>query len=118
MCEDCFQELIYKFQTYQIFEDFEKVLQSKCNEDKLIILDKHKTDYLSAFDSNLYYECKTCREVWILNIPENAWRGFFLTEEKAIEYKKEINRLDKKRSFGCLLVLALIILAVIWNILN
>lgn len=115
MCEDCFQELIYKFSTQQNFENFENALQTKCTVGKLLILDKHKTDYLSAFDSNLYYECKTCKEVWVLNIPDNAWRGYFLPLDKAIEYKKEINKLDKKRSIGCLIALTVIVVVVIWN---
>jgi hypothetical protein len=118
MCEDCFQELIYKFPTYQDFDGFENVVQTKCNEGKLIILDKCQNDYLAAFDSNVYYECSTCKEIWVLSIPDNAWRGYFLPEAKAIEYKREIKRFDKKRSIGCFLILTIIIIAVIWNFLH
>ncbi|QNF35551.1 hypothetical protein HUW51_23630 [Adhaeribacter swui] len=118
MCEDCFQELIYKFPTQQNFEDFENILQEKCTEGKISVLDMHKTDYLSAFDSNLYFECRTCKEVWILNTPDYAWRGFFLPVDKAIEYKKESNKLDEKRSIGCLIVLIIIAIAIIWNYLK
>ncbi len=118
MCEDCFQELIYKFPTRQSFEDFENVLQAKCTEEKLLILDMHKTDYLSAFDSNLYYECKSCKDVWIMNIPDNAWRGFFLPADKAIEYKNESNKLDRKRRIGSLILLAVVAVALIWNYLK
>jgi len=96
MSEECFQALIYKFPTYQKFEAFENVLQSKGTEHKLKILYKHKIDYLSAFDSNLYFECNLCKEIRILNIPENPWRGYFLPEEKAIAYKKAINSFNKK----------------------
>jgi hypothetical protein len=117
MCEECFQELIYKFPTHQDFERFENILQLKCTEGKLRILDKHETDYLSVFGSNLYYECRTCKEVWILNIPDNAWRGYFLPEDKALEYKRDINRIDKKRSIGCLILLALILIILFYNLI-
>lgn len=82
MCEECFQEWIYKFPTHQDFERFENILQLKCTEGKLKILDKHETDYLSAFDSNLYFECRTCKEVWILNIPDNVGEDSFYLKTK------------------------------------
>src|SRR5688500_6113208 len=114
MCEECFQELIYKFETYKDFDAFEEKIQAKCNEGKLQIIDTYKTDSLSAFDSNLYFECTTCKELWVLNIPENAWRGYFLPLDKAIAYKESLKKLDKKRLGGCLILIVFISIVLSW----
>lgn len=59
MCQSCFRELIYKFDTYHEFEDFEKVLQQKCIAGTLKIIDRHETDALAVYDSYLYYRSYT-----------------------------------------------------------
>lgn len=115
MCEDCFKDLIYKFQTQQDFERFEIELQKKCSDEKLKIIDRHHSDPLSAFDSYLYYQCRTCKEMWLLSIPDNAWRGFFLPEEKALEHVKNLKKQDKKKEIGCLIFLVTIVIIIILN---
>lgn len=116
MCDNCFQEYIYRFESQHDFEAFENRLQDKCRSNKLTIIDRHHTDYLSAFDSKLYYRCNACNELWVMSIPENAWRGYFLPEKVALEYTQQLRRKDKNKRVGCLIVLTIIVVIVILNI--
>lgn len=45
----------------------------------------------------MYYQCNTCKEKFVMSIPDNAWRGYFLTEQNAIEYHEKIKVSDKKK---------------------
>lgn len=82
MCEDCFTKEISKFDSQADFEKFENILQKKCHEGKVEIIDIGNEQALEAFDSRLYYHCTSCSKNWIMSIPDNAWRGYFLTEAK------------------------------------
>lgn len=118
MCENCFQTSIYRFDTYHDFEAFEDKLQRKCAKKQLTIVDRQATDYLSTYDSCIFYKCRNCNEVWALSIPDNAWRGFFLPEDKALEYIKRYRKDDKKKSFGCMVVLVISVLIIIWILIQ
>lgn len=114
MCEKCFHEGINRFETQIDFEDFERILQEKCTSKQIEILDE--LDTLEVFSTRLYYKCHNCEEVWIMSIPENAWRGYFLTEREAIKYHKQLASENKVIGIrGCILLIGIIII-VFWLI--
>lgn len=119
MCENCFDRPIYKFETYKDFEDFESIVQNKCIAGKLEIIDRHNDNHpLAGLDPYLFYKCRICDTIWVLSIPENAWRGYFLTQDKAIEYENERKRKEKKGQIGCLIFLLTLTAIVIWLLLT
>ena len=81
MCEKCFDNEIFRFESQSDFHIFETKFDKKTN---FIELTNSKHNYLNVFVYT--YTCKSCYENWWLSIPENAWRGFFLTETKATLY--------------------------------
>src|SRR4051812_19582977 len=112
MCDDCFKNLYYKFDSQEEFQDFETIVQNKWINKKIEIITREKTDH-----SDIFYKCNSCGEIWALSIPENAWRGFFLPQQKGIEHIKKLNQKDSQRQFGCLVVVIVIVLVVIFRLL-
>ena len=53
-----------------------------------------------------------------MSTPENAWRGYFLTEQNAVEYVNKLKVSNKKKRYGCLIILALIIAIGIYSIVQ
>lgn len=118
MCDDCFKDLIYKFDSQKEFEDFETIIQNKCITKRLEIIKREETDFWAPFDSYEFYKCNSCGQTWILSIPENAWRGFFLTQDKGIEYTKKIKKQDRVRKIGYLIIFAIVGLVTIWKLMT
>ena len=118
MCDDCFQNLIYKFDSQKEFEDFETIVTNKCINKKFEIIKREETDFWAPFDSYEFYKCSSCGQIWILSIPENAWRGFFLTQDKGREYTKQIKENDKIKKIGCLVIIVVLALVTIWNLVT
>lgn len=118
MCDDCFKDLIYKFDSQKEFEDFETIIQNKCITKRLEIIKRAETDFWAPFDSYKFYKCNSCGQTWILSIPENAWRGFFLTQDKGIEYTKKIKKQHTVRKIGCLTIIAIVGLVTIWKLMT
>jgi len=116
MCDDCFKNLIYKFDSQKEFEDFETIVQNKCLSKKLTIFKREETDSLVPFDSYDFYKCNSCGEIWTLSIPDNAWRGFLLTRDKGIEYTKKLKEKDKVRRIGCLVIIIVLTLVTVWKL--
>jgi hypothetical protein len=118
MCDECFKDLIYKFDSQKDFENFETIIQNKCLTKKLEIIKREETDLWAPFDSYEFYECNSCGQVWVLSIPENAWRGFFLTQDKGLEYTKQIKEKDKTKRIGCLIIIIVLALVTLWNLVT
>jgi len=109
MCEDCFDKEYYGFPSQIEFEKFEELLDRKSRTKKIEIL-KSGAEYESGLmDFRMYHKCNTCDEKYVMSIPDNAWRGYFLTEQNAVEYHNKIKASDKKKTYGCLLILILLI---------
>jgi hypothetical protein len=108
MCDDCFRNLIYKFDSQKQFEDFETVVQNKCISNKITIIRSEQIDSFASF-----YKCNSCGQIWTISIPENAWRGFFLTEDKGIDYTKKLKEKDRVRGIGCLVVVIVVTLVIL-----
>ena len=110
MCEDCFDKEISKFNSQEDFDNFQRLIDIKINEEKLrAIRDENQQNW----DFKLIYQCISCKEEWILSIPDNAWRGYFLTKKNAIKRDIELESERKKGSTGCFIILSLILLIII-----
>lgn len=116
MCKDCFEEQYYSFPSQTEFEKFEEVLDLKCRLGKIKILESKNEVENELIDFRMYYKCETCEEKFIMSIPDNAWRGYFLTELNAIEYHQKIKESYKKRQKVCLFIFVLIIVLTIYGI--
>jgi hypothetical protein len=113
MCEKCFDNEIFRFESESDFNIFEIKFDEKSS---FIELTNSKHNYLNVFVYT--YTCKSCYKNWWLSIPENAWRGFFLTEKNAKNYIERIRNSDKKKKKGCLIILSIFFLILIISLLN
>lgn len=113
MCEKCFDKEIFKFERESDFIAFEKSLDQKA---KFLLLINLKHEYLNDF--HYTYTCENCNQNWWLSIPDNAWRGYFLTEKNAQIHIKDLRYSDKKKKNGCLIILLIILFILITSLLN
>ncbi|NHM01571.1 hypothetical protein [Flavobacterium difficile] len=118
MCRDCFDKQYYGFASLTEFEKFEEVLDLKCKSEKIKILESKNEFESGLIDFRMYYKCNTCKEKFVVSIPDNAWRGYFLTEPNAIEYHEKIKTSDKKKKNGCVIIIILIFFFAIYSILK
>ena len=118
MCDDCFRNLIYKFDSQEKFDDFQTIVTNKCITKKLEIIKREQTDVLAPFDSYEFYKCNSCGEIWTLSVPQDAWRGFFLTQDKGLEYSKKLREKDKSRKIGCFIIIIVLTLVTIWKLVT
>jgi hypothetical protein len=117
MCDDCFKNLFHSFESQKEFDEFEIALQNKCINKKLEIIKPEKTD-LTLFDSDSFYKCNSCGEIWSLSIPENAWRGFFLPQKEGIRHVKKLKQKDSDRQIGCLILILILVLIIIFRLMT
>ena len=94
MCEKCFEKGYKKFSSQTDFQNFEKVLDLKC-QNKILEINTQSNELT---DFRMYYQCTNCNEKWVMSIPDNAWRGYFLTEQDALDYHLLLERENK---YGC-----------------
>lgn len=84
MCTACFEQDFPRFDSWQAFAAFEHALQLRglvwCARpgnwparELFVLRDPHE-----------FRQCATCGQVWALSTPDNAWRGYFLPEDRAL----------------------------------
>lgn len=110
MGKDCFDKQYYGFPSQTEFEKFEEILDLKCRSQKIKILESGNEAKGELMDFRMYYECNTCKEKFVMSIPDNAWRGYFLTEQNTIKYHEKLKKSDKEKRNGCFLIIVLIII--------
>ena len=108
MCSDCFDKQYYGFPSYTEYEEFEAILDLKTRSHKIEMLESENEDAKGLMDYRLYFNCNTCSEKYVLSIPDHAWRGYFLTEQNAFDYRKKVRMSDKDKRNGCLIFILLI----------
>jgi hypothetical protein len=113
MCEKCFDKEIFRFESESDFITLEKSLDLKAKFLKLI---NSNHEYLNDF--HYTYSCINCNQNWWFSIPDNAWRGYFLTEKNAKKNIKNLRHSDKRQKIGCLLVIVIILFILITSLLN
>lgn len=115
MCKDCFEKQYYGFPSQTEFEKFEEILDFKCNAEKIKILESKNEIENGLIDFRMYYQCNTCKEKFVMSIPDNADRGYFLTEQNAIEYHVKQRKRYRKENIGCIII---IIMFAIYSIMK
>lgn len=114
MCNDCFNNEIYSFETQSGFDEFHELLNKKTLSKKLLMVDVHKEYPLSIHDSRLYFQCSSCSENWVMSIPDYSWRGYFLTKDNAIKQQDQLHTFDRKKTIlGILFLIIIVILSLI-----
>jgi hypothetical protein len=119
MCKNCFLEGINIFATWQEFESFDQVLESKRAAGQLVMVEKPLST-LSANDLMLvdaYYQCSSCNEIWVLSSPDNAWRGYFLPLEQAKAYVQRVKTSDRAKRIGCLVFIVVTLFSLLWKVI-
>lgn len=107
MCSYCFNKEYKGFPSHDDFERFEKDLDLKLRENKVEI---YVPTGEGVIDYELNYICKICNEKFVMSVPDNAWRGYFLKEENALKYLDDLKQSDRKTRNGCLVMLLVILL--------
>ena len=108
MCSDCFDKQYYGFPSYTEYKEFEEILDLKTRSHKIEMRESENEGAKGLMDFHLYFKCNTCSEKYVLSIPDNAWRGYFLTEQNAVVYHKKLKMSDKEKRNGCLIFILLI----------
>ncbi|TXE17304.1 hypothetical protein ES692_09985 [Psychroserpens burtonensis] len=115
MCSSCFDIEYEKFIAYKDFDVFEIELNKRIESGDLIL---HKSDIENDGPFECLYRCITCNTVWRLSIPENAWRGYFLSEKNAVHFKKALKKEEKKGSVGCIIFLLILVFGIMYSIMR
>ncbi|OOQ58874.1 hypothetical protein [Mucilaginibacter pedocola] len=125
MCGNCFTSEIYEFHTYFDFEEFDKILGQKIEQNYLVSIwdSTNQYSYNDLVKSNVpyadnIYKCNACNETWALSTPENARRGYFLPVDEASDLETELAKRDKKTSRGCIAIIIVIVIILIAAIVN
>jgi hypothetical protein len=113
MALTCSLKPVYRFSSAASFEAFDTDLTYKLTTKQLKPASAPALNQVSAA-----FICTDCQEIWVLSEPDNAWRGFFLPQAKAIHYLATMEKATTNKQFGCLLVVAFIILLLIWRSLS
>ena len=125
MCDNCFTTEIHRFDSYRDFDEFEEILRQKIDSNNFTAIwewgSLNSDDELiksTLPHTHSIYKCSSCGEKWALSIPENAWRGYFLTVDEASEEETEIKDANRKSSRGCIVIFVIIILLIVAAIIN
>ena len=105
MYRDCFDKQYYGFPSYSEYEEFEEILDLKTRSKKIQILEGEIEN--SFMDYRMYFQCNTCEEIFVLSIPDNAQRGYFLTQEDALKYQPLYSS-DNNKKWGCLVIILIL----------
>lgn len=84
MCAACFEQDFPRFASWQAFEAFEHALRLR----GLVWCERPGNWPARALfilrDPAQFRQCRTCGQVWALSSPDNAGRGYFLPEDRAL----------------------------------
>lgn len=115
MCPECFEEGIYRFISQEDFEQFSDILDTKIKENKMSYCPGLDDNNFMGMDFRYYASCNSCGENWVLDIPDNANRGYFLNKEglDILHGQRERHNL-KVRKNGFILLFVLILIFVLY----
>lgn len=112
MCEHCFQQGIRNFPTYKDYSRFEGILHGKVMRGELTPEPIPAAEGVNIRAATASYRCLQCGERWLLSEPDNAWRGYFLTNEALADPGALHSRQNRKRRIGCF-ILAIVLFGVV-----
>lgn len=114
MCQYCTRYQVRSFPTEADFNAFLTILDAKCNDGTFIrFLASDNTEDIS-YES--IYQCSYCNDEWVLSIPDDSWRGYFLPENQTYfedEADTNISVKSKGKGCGCCLLMFLGLVALI-----
>ncbi len=110
MCKECEWKYYYGFESEKSWKRFFEGFHFE----KLTLVEENKISNKIHSSYNLYM-CPYCENLWAYSEPENAWRGFFLPENVAIEYFGKIKKREQNTAFLVLIIILIIIITVIIN---
>lgn len=87
----CANKFFYQFDSQQEYEAFENDLDRQIYANRI----EHLCGISHKGVSCLAYRCTQCYEIYLLSMPDHAWRGFYLPEEIATKHIATINRKDR-----------------------
>lgn len=116
MCKDCFENNIMSFPSQDDYEDFIKILDEKIKVKKMRLNDSlENTNNILEIDFRTYATCNSCGENWVLEIPDNANRGYFLNESGIEKYYENKDSHDRKVKRNGLIILVVILTLIIYK---
>jgi hypothetical protein len=110
MHNSCLFTPIYSFPSAASFESFDVDLTQKLANHNIKAVAPPTLKYVSAA-----FICTESQEIWVLSEPDNAWRGFFLPQVEAIRHLAAQTKATTNKQFGCLLIMAFVVLLIIWR---
>ena len=118
MCEKCYDREIKSFPTYGDFDEFHSDFTQK-----LTLENGLKCVSYGSTPADIY-ECQTCHTTWWFSHADLSWRGFFLKENSAKSYLKELAneqaKKDEQVKKGCLIFIltAIALVLIIFGIIE
>ncbi len=114
MCKDCFEKNMMGFPSEKDYNDFIQILDEKVKTRKMKFNDslENSTNIL-GIDFRVYATCNSCREDWVLEIPDHANRGYFLNKKGVEIYYTERNKQSRKvKRNGLIILLGVVIITI------
>lgn len=116
MCENCFESNIMGFPTQDDFDNFIHTLDEKIKTNKMRFNDSlENTKNILGIDFGSYATCNSCREDWVLEIPDNAERGYFLNKEGIETYYENKDKQNRRVKRNGLIILVIILILTIYK---
>ena len=120
MCRDCFLKGVDSFATWQDYESFSQSLQEKCAVgQQMMVANPTSTSSVNDFTAaEAYYQCSSCKEIWALSSPDNAWRGYFLPMKTAVAHVQRVKVSDRMKGIGGLILIVATLIFLLWKMLK
>ena len=101
-----------RFNSKVQFKEFEEKLNALVSSNKLALVD-------SEIFREIYFKKYKDIEnnIYCLSVPDLYWRGFFLNYNEAIYFIKNFKKLDRQKGLGCISILLMIILIILFSII-
>ncbi len=98
----------YRFESYWEFEIFNTLLTQQLAANQLVAIPAPaETEQPLPYRASSYYQVSSSQQIWALATPDNALRGYFLPLAEALAYQRKLNDNDRRRKWGCLLLVVL-----------
>lgn len=119
MCEHCTPLTKLRFPSKRDFISFKKKFKAKLVDGTFIqVINSDETEHTSLEST---YQCTFCSIDWVLSLPKNVWRGYFLPEESIVKYEdnepsSNFKTFQGKSCGGCLLMILLLLALIIYGL--
>lgn len=102
------------FHSQDDYDNFISILDKKVNTNKMRLNDSMESaNYIIGINFKTYVICNSCGEDWVLEIPDNPNRGYFLNKKGIEVYFKNKTEHDRKVRRNGLIILAIILIIIV-----